>query len=254
MLPNIAGLPSYSLGHILAVVLFTILIESLLRRRGIGVRHTVCLSLCYLFANYFAAKILYYYVIGHGKHTIFDQLSPAHFSEGGLWGWHAVFFPLALGYAAMLAPPRRGDLLRAVSLALPPVIAVQELSCFAAGCTGGRPTSLPWAVVFPVGSLCPTPGVPVHPVQLYDVSLALAVFGVLLAADRRGGGETRPFLFPAFVGLYALGRFVNEFFRADAGYEPSLSRWFEAAAFIAMALLLLFGRAAWRRFILGPNV
>jgi phosphatidylglycerol---prolipoprotein diacylglyceryl transferase len=55
---------------------------------------------------------------------------------------------------------------------------------------------------------------PVHPTQIYEsaVSLAIAAFCLLYVHGRkRYDGQ----VFVAFVGLYAAGRFILEFWRAD---------------------------------------
>jgi len=98
-------------------------------------------------------------------------------------------------------------------------------ACFLNGCCFGKPSLLPWAMPFPAGSgayhaqlqanlIQPSPwSLPVHPTQLYEAVFALAVLGLLLRTKQ----HMRPgnlFLLVAF--LYALGRFGNEFLRADA--------------------------------------
>jgi len=96
--------------------------------------------------------------------------------------------------------------------------AVGRLGCLMAGCCFGRPTSLPWAITFhnPAASLnSDTPlGVPLHPTQLYEAGAELMILGVLLWLERRG----RPFpgrTFWSYMLLYAVSRFVIEFFRGD---------------------------------------
>jgi phosphatidylglycerol:prolipoprotein diacylglycerol transferase len=93
-----------------------------------------------------------------------------------------------------------------------------RIGCFAAGCCYGKPTSLPWAVTFtnPVAAAnVGTPlGIPLHPTQLYEAGAELLILGVLLATERRG----RPFAGRTFWGymlLYAVSRFVIEFYRGD---------------------------------------
>ena len=96
--------------------------------------------------------------------------------------------------------------------------AVGRLGCLMAGCCFGRPTSVPWAITFhnPAASLnSDTPlGVPLHPTQLYEAGAELIILGVLLWLERRG----RPFpgrTFWSYVLLYAVARFVIEFYRGD---------------------------------------
>lgn len=53
--------------------------------------------------------------------------------------------------------------------------AVTRLGCFAAGCCYGRPTTLPWGVVFSHPLAAAPRGVPLHPAQLYEAALDLAL-------------------------------------------------------------------------------
>jgi phosphatidylglycerol---prolipoprotein diacylglyceryl transferase len=71
----------------------------------------------------------------------------------------------------------------------------------------GRPTNVPWAVVFPQGGL-----VPRHPSQLYEAFLeGVVLFCVLLWMSERV--QTDGVLFWTFIGGYGLARFLVEFFR-----------------------------------------
>jgi phosphatidylglycerol---prolipoprotein diacylglyceryl transferase len=93
-----------------------------------------------------------------------------------------------------------------------------RLGCFAAGCCYGKATSVPWAVVFtnPIAAAnVGTPlGIPLHPTQLYESGAELLILIVLLATERRGrrfAGRT----FWLYMILYAVSRYVIEFFRGD---------------------------------------
>src|SRR4051812_42806218 len=93
-----------------------------------------------------------------------------------------------------------------------------RLGCFAAGCCYGGPTTLAWggAVTQP-----PPPAeggtplhVPLHPTQLYEAGAELLILIVLLSTERKG----RPFAgrtFWLYMLLYALSRYVIEFYRGD---------------------------------------
>lgn len=96
--------------------------------------------------------------------------------------------------------------------------AVGRLGCLMAGCCFGRPTSVPWAITFhnPAAALnSDTPlGVPLHPTQLYEAGAELMILAVLLWLERKGRsfpGRT----FWSYMLLYAVSRFVIEFFRGD---------------------------------------
>ena len=84
-----------------------------------------------------------------------------------------------------------------------------RLANFVNGELWGRPTDVPWAMVFPGGG-----PIPRHPSQLYEAALeGLVLFGVLWFSMRMGALR-RPGL---VIGLFALGygiaRVICEFFR-----------------------------------------
>jgi phosphatidylglycerol:prolipoprotein diacylglycerol transferase len=95
---------------------------------------------------------------------------------------------------------------------------VGRLGCLMAGCCYGKPTDVAWAITFtdPAANLnVGTPlNVPLHPTQLYESLAGLVILVLLLAFERRGRrfhGRT----FWSFVLMYAVSRFVIEFFRGD---------------------------------------
>ena len=73
----------------------------------------------------------------------------------------------------------------------------------------GRPTDVPWAVVFPG-----TDGLPRHPSQIYEALLEGALAFCVLFALARWGALRRPGLIAgAFGVLYGAARIASEFFR-----------------------------------------
>jgi len=95
---------------------------------------------------------------------------------------------------------------------------IGRFGCLLAGCCYGRPTSVPWAVTFtdPVAaSNVGTPlQVPLHPTQMYDAGAEALILAILLLTERRG----RPFpgrTFWLYMLLYAISRFIIEYFRGD---------------------------------------
>jgi phosphatidylglycerol:prolipoprotein diacylglycerol transferase len=75
-----------------------------------------------------------------------------------------------------------------------------------------------WAITFTnplASSNVGTPlGVPLHPTQIYEAGAELLILVFLLATERKG----RPFAgrtFWLYMFLYALSRFVIEFYRGD---------------------------------------
>src|SRR5437867_4741684 len=96
--------------------------------------------------------------------------------------------------------------------------AVGRFGCLFAGCCYGKPTTKPWGITFTdpfAAANVGTPlGVPLHPTQLYEAGAELLILAVLLLTERKG----RPFpgrTFWLYMLLYAVSRFIIEFFRGD---------------------------------------
>lgn len=123
-----------------------------------------------------------------------------------------------------------------------------RLGNFIGGELWGRPSDVPWAMVFPrAGEL------PRHPSQLYEFALeGVLLFGLLWWFTVK----PRPTM--AASGLFLLGygvcRFVVEFFR-----EPDLHLGFVALAWVTMGqilcvpMMLLGGFLLWRAYALKTN-
>lgn len=125
-----------------------------------------------------------------------------------------------------------------------------RIGCFLSGCCFGRPTDLPWGVIFPpechAGSI--HPGVPLHPAQLYASAVGFGLFGLLMALDRRK--LARGHLFLTFLALYAVARFLLDMVREyDATAFPvpavplTLNQWVSIAVFV-FAVLRIATRGA----------
>jgi len=86
---------------------------------------------------------------------------------------------------------------------------------FMNGDAHGIPTTMPWGVVFPPGSIAGDqyPGIPLHPVMLYEMALNASIF--LLLWHIRKMPWKDGFLSALYLILYSVGRFGVSFFRAD---------------------------------------
>ena len=127
---------------------------------------------------------------------------------------------------------------------------VGRFGCFFAGCCYGKPTMKPWGITFTdpfAQSNVGTPlGIPLHPTQLYEAGAELLILIVLLVTERKG----RPFpgrTFWLYMLLYAITRFIIEFFRGD---ERGTVFMFSTSQFIslllaplAIAMLIYLSRA-----------
>ena len=95
---------------------------------------------------------------------------------------------------------------------------VGRFGCFFAGCCYGRPTTAPWGITFTDPFAAANVGtpldIPLHPTQLYEAGAEFLILTLLLATERRG----RPFAgrtFWLYMLLYAVSRFIIEFYRGD---------------------------------------
>jgi len=90
-----------------------------------------------------------------------------------------------------------------------------RLGCFMTGCCHGRACELPWAVHFPADHV--TRGIGVHPTQLYEAGLNLALFGALAWWYRRKQFDGQ--VFALYLMAYAPVRALVEHYRGD--YAPT---------------------------------
>lgn len=126
---------------------------------------------------------------------------------------------LGAGLVAMWRLRRSGariwPLAESASLPAAAMLAVGRLGCFLNGCCYGKVSDLPWAVHFPRDPS----GFFRHPTQLYYSLGALVILGTLWVveslyppADRRSRDSA--LLWPLFMVLYGIHRFLVDFLRA----------------------------------------
>ena len=113
---------------------------------------------------------------------------------------------------------------------------VGRFGCLFAGCCFGKPTTRPWGITFTdpfAAANVGTPlGVPLHPTQLYEAGAEFIILVFLLATERKGRaypGRT----FWLYMLLYAISRFIIEFYRGD---ERGAVGMFSTSQFISIVL------------------
>jgi phosphatidylglycerol:prolipoprotein diacylglycerol transferase len=139
---------------------------------------------------------------------------------------------------------------------------IGRIGCFLVGDDYGKPTDLPWGMVFKNGippttaghledkfGIAPPPGaapgdwVAVHPTQVYETLTALAIWGVLLWFARRGPRPGGTFMLA--VALLSLERFAVELLRAkdDRFFGPlTLAQVISLALVVAVIAVALYRR------------
>lgn len=134
--------------------------------------------------------------------------------HGGLAG---VVIAVALFCRAeKIAPLAAAD---ALAVATPPGLFLGRIANFINAELWGRPTDLPWGVIFPgfaaqdcaqpIGEICAR-----HPSQLYEAGLEGVLLGLALVwLVARGGLKRRGLVFGVFLAGYGLARFIVELVR-----------------------------------------
>lgn len=135
--------------------------------------------------------------------------------QGGL----TLYGGIVAGTVAGLLTARQAGLpMWIVADALTPSLALGtafgRVGCFLNGCCYGRPTQLPWGVVFPPDSFAGLEfgSMPVHPSQLYAALTGLVLFLLMWALRRRLAPPGT--LFWSFIALFAVIRIPLDFTRA----------------------------------------
>ena len=105
-----------------------------------------------------------------------------------------------------------------VTTAVAPIgLFLGRIANFINGELWGRPTDVPWAMIFPNGG-----PIPRHPSQFYEAALEGVVLFIVLGALVRAGALRRPgIVTAAFMIGYGIARIVCEFFR-----EPDIQLGF----------------------------
>ena len=113
---------------------------------------------------------------------------------------------------------------------------VGRFGCLFAGCCYGKPTTVPWAITFRDPFAQANVGTPLnqplHPTQLYEAGAELIILIILLTTERKG----RPYpgrTFWLYMLLYAVSRFIIEFYRGD---ERGSVGSFSTSQFISVLL------------------
>jgi phosphatidylglycerol:prolipoprotein diacylglycerol transferase len=195
-----------------------------LKRLGVGDADDASTLMLWAGLSGIVGGKVYYAALYRDWHLLFDR--------SGLV-WYGGFIA---GTAAAVWVMRRRRLpvwptLDAATLGLALGYGIGRIGCFLVGDDYGKPTDLPWGVAFPVG-LPPTragllrselgvqvpASVPdeallrVHPTQVYETLLALAIWGIGLWLLRRRPREG--VVASTVLAMLAVERFAVEFLRA----------------------------------------
>jgi len=222
------------------------------KREGVPSQIVFDLSLYMLISGLLGARI--FHIIQHIR-SYSSFIDALKIWEGGLT-YYGGFIPAVI-VGVLYLYFKRVWVAKVADIVSPPLalgIGIGRIGCFLAGCCFGKPTSLPWGVIFPEGS--PAWMVfgsqKVHPTQIYSSIFLLCVFVVLLLLRKKKfPGQ----LFLSFVIIYALYRFFIDFLRYYApderikGFATSqiVSAAVGAIALMFMIVLIIRQRLLARR-------
>lgn len=118
----------------------------------------------------------------------------------------------------------------------------------------GRPSEVPWTVVF-----TRIDDLPRHPVQLYEALCYLVIFLLQFAYYRdRRGNVAEGYLFGRFFVLVFGSRFILEFFKEyqasfESGWSLTMGQWLSIPAVAAGMVLMLRAVRTERQGLAGPR-
>jgi len=183
------------------------------KRKGIAQEEALDLVFYVLVGGIVGARVYYVLFSDPGYYLSHPLMIPALWTGGlalhgglmggllaGIWFWRR----------------RRLPFWRTADALAPGIIlgqAIGRLGCAMNGCCYGKPTDLPWAIIFRHPNTMAPPGVPLHPTQFYEMGGDLIILAILWARRRstRFDGE----LFLTYAALYSVLRMAVEHFRAD---------------------------------------
>lgn len=218
----------YALSYIVGIALGWFVIAATLKRPQLWPNDTPPMDRSYL------EDLLTYIVVGviaGGRlgYVLFYQ--PAYFLQNPLeipaiWtggmSFHGGFIGVIV--AVILFSRRKGvalaHLADVIALAATPAILLVRCANFINGELWGRPTDVPWGVIFPSAAAQDCPEITEilcarHPSQLYEATLEGLLLGALLfyLAFRRGAFKTPWLMTGTFFLVYGTARFLVEFVR-----------------------------------------
>ena len=243
-------LTGFGLAMFMAFVIAQIVAQRETERRGYDPNPVGDLVFAAVIGGLLGAK-LYYVILMHDLSALFQRAGFVFW--GGLIG----------GTIAVLAMAKwRGmSLARVADVGGPAVMAayaVGRTGCWAVGDDYGRPWDGPLAVSFPQGAPPSTVGimsrlfhvefpvgtppdtvVSVHPTQLYEVTMACILFGVLWKL--RDHKHAEGWLFGVYCVFAGVERFIVEFFRAkdDRFFGAFTTAQLLAIGFVVLGMAIM---------------
>lgn len=208
----------YGLMYVIAIMVGSVLIKKEVKRKGIKLTDEDVMNfvLWSVLGGILGARI--YYVIFNLDYYLANLKEIPAVWHGGL----AIHGGLIGGILAayIYVNHRKISFLKIADCVAPALILGQAFGRFGNFMNGdahGRPTTMPWGIVFPPQSIAGSefPDIPLHPTMLYEMTINLSIFLFLWFVLRKRDSKDG-FIFIVYLVFYSIGRFIVENFRADS--------------------------------------
>jgi phosphatidylglycerol---prolipoprotein diacylglyceryl transferase len=185
------------------------------KKENIPVNKILDLSFYLLLAAIVGSRL--FFILINAVHYINHPLDIFKIWEGGLvfYGGVLLAVPVTMWYVKR----HRLDVWNTADIFAPSIAIAHvfgRLGCLSAGCCHGKPAEdLPWGIIFTDPECLAPTNVLLHPTQLYESAGELLIFLTLIMLRNHKSFNGR--LFMMYLILYAVLRFIVEFFRGDIG-------------------------------------
>jgi phosphatidylglycerol---prolipoprotein diacylglyceryl transferase len=235
---TIRGFPVSTFGLMMAVafIVGTWITSLRMREEGMDPEKASTMMLYAMAGGVLGAKLYFAVDVSLREHRPFTDL---FFSRDGItWYGGLIGGTLAVLVGAKLHDVDWLRLTACAAPALPVGQALGRVGCFLVGDDYGRPSTLPWAVAFPQGAPPTSPGVRVHPTQLYEIAWLLPVAAFLWWRRKRS-----PFLLGEYLALNGIGRIAVEAWRVN----PRVALGLTEPQWIGIGLVVI-GMGGWLHY------
>jgi phosphatidylglycerol---prolipoprotein diacylglyceryl transferase len=228
----------YALAYIAGIVLGWQLVRRLVQRPGWGIAPEAIDDLLFhVTLGVILGGRLGYVLFYQPLHYLANPLDVLAVWRGGM-SFHGGLLGVLLA-TLLFARSRRLpylELTDALVVATPIGLFFGRIANFINAELWGRPSDVPWAVIFPTAG-----AVPRHPSQLYEAGFeGLLLFGVMLwFAARPYHPEARGTLSGVFLIGYALSRILAEFFREPDAHIGFLAGGVTMGQLLSLPMLAL---------------
>jgi len=232
---------SFGLMAALALIVPGHFVWRILRRHGVGGDFAYELIFAAGIGGFGGARL--YWIVQHWGEARGHLLSTAFGGFGLTWyGGLIGGFVVVVGWSLIRKVPV-GLVANAMGPAVALGYAIGRVGCQLSGDGDyGKPSTLPWAMGYPHGTVPTPPGVRVHPTPIYEILIMVPVFYVLYRMAKRP--QPPWYVFAWFLVLSGIERFLVEFLRRNPVWALGLTapQWISIAGVVIGTALILSTR------------